>query len=118
MNKFLRRVYYWLRQRKIDAELAEELEFHRSKLRESGEASRVMGNETQAREDARAVWIWPWVESVWQDLAYAARTLRTSPGFVLTVLLTLGSAIGLNTSLFTVFNALALRPWRSKIPRA
>jgi hypothetical protein len=30
---------------------------------------REMGNITHAREDARAVWIWPWLQSVWQDVA-------------------------------------------------
>jgi hypothetical protein len=33
-------------------------------------AQRELGNVTRAREDARAVWIWPWLESVWQDTVY------------------------------------------------
>ena len=45
------------------------------------------------------------------DLALAVRQLRTRPGFVLLVVLTLGSAIGVNASLFTVFNAVVYQPW-------
>ena len=110
--RLLRRIGYLLRQRKIEAELAEEIEFHRQM---SGEA-KALGNITRAREDARAVWIWPWLESLWQDLTYALRNLRRSPGFTLVALLTLGTAIGLNTSFFTVFNAVAFRPWQVKDP--
>ena len=111
MTRLLRRLRYWLHRGKMDAELAEEMEFHRAMLADSGQAGAAMGNTTLAREDARAVWIWPWLESVWQDSVYAVRTMRREPGFTITALLALGSAIGLNTSLFTIFNAVALRPW-------
>jgi predicted permease len=57
-----------------------------------------------------------WVGSVGQDVRFAVRSLRQSPGFSLTVVLTLGLAIGLCTSLFTVFNALALRTWDVRDP--
>ncbi len=46
-----------------------------------------------------------------QDLIYALRNLRAHPGFAAAAIGTLALAIGLNTSLFTVFNAVALRPW-------
>ena len=51
MSKLLRRVEYWLRRRERDAELAEEMEFHRAMLGER--APGAMGNTTLAREDAR-----------------------------------------------------------------
>jgi len=57
------------------------------------------------------MWIWPWLESVRQDLRYSRRTLAREPGFALLAVITLGLALGLNTSLLTVFNAVALRPW-------
>jgi hypothetical protein len=41
---------------------------------------RALGNVTLAREDARAVWIAPWLESVYQDIRYAVRSLRRQPG--------------------------------------
>jgi predicted permease len=100
------------RHREFERDLAEEMEFHRA----MNPDSRQMGNITRSREDARAVWIWPWVQSVWQDLTYALRSLRKHPGFTIVALLTLGMAIGFNTSFFTVFNALALKPWPVKDP--
>jgi len=56
------------------------------------------------------VWAWPRLESVWQDTRFAIRTLRRQPGFVLVSVVVLGVTIGLNTSLFTVFAGLVLRP--------
>jgi predicted permease len=70
-----------------------------------------MGRSAIALEDSRAEWIWPWLDSVWQDAGYAMRSLRRQPGFVGVALLALGTAIGLNTSLFTVFAGMAFRPW-------
>src|SRR5450755_240569 len=110
--KLLRRIDYWMNRRKRDAELAEELDFHRAQ----GDPAHQLGNTTLAREDARAVWIWPWLESIAQDLRYALRNLRQHPGFTLIALLTLGLTIGLNTSLFTVFNAVVFRMWPVKDP--
>src|SRR5947207_1805076 len=111
MTKLLRRLLFWLHHGKMDAELAEEMEFHRAMLADRGRADTAMGNTTLAREDARGVWIWPWLESLRQDAVYGVRTMRREPGFTITALLALGSAIGLNTSLFTIFNGVALRPW-------
>ena len=95
----------------MEAELREEMEFHRSL---SGD--RAFGNATLAREDARAVWIAPWIESVWQDLSYAVRVLWREPGFALLAIGALTAGIGLNSSLFTVHTALAMKPWTVRDP--
>ena len=97
--KILRRLHYIFRQRQMERDLAQEIEFHRHMT----DSPREMGNITRAREEARAVWVWPWIESVWQDAAYAARNLRRKPGFTLLALAAPGTAIGVHTSLFTIF---------------
>jgi predicted permease len=119
----LRRLRYLLRLRAADAELAEELEFHReAKLRELGsgdvpgaaasaEATRAMGSVTRMREEARAVWVRPWLESAMQDLGYAWRGLWRQPRFSAAAIATLGIAIGVNASVATAFNSAYRREW-------
>jgi macrolide transport system ATP-binding/permease protein len=116
MMKLIRRFRYWFSSSRRAADLAEEMEFHRAMLAAGGAPPAALGNTTLAREDARAVWIWPWLESLRQDAAYGLRAMRREPGFTVTALLALGSAIGINTSLFTVFNAFALQSWAVRDP--
>jgi predicted permease len=57
------------------------------------------------------MWAFPSIESIWQDMTYAARSLRQQRGFTVTVVTVLALVIGLNTTLFTVIAGIALRPW-------
>jgi predicted permease len=50
------------------------------------------------------------MQSFWQDLRYAARTLRNSPGFAIIAIVTLGLGMAVNTTIFSVINGLMLRP--------
>ncbi len=121
-GQLFRRLRYWLRRDELDAALTEELEFHRQLKQQAFErdgmsptdahhaARRELGNVTQAREAARHVWIWPWIDSVRQDVGYAVRSLRRQPGFTCLSVVVLGIAVGLNASLFTVAAGIALRP--------
>jgi predicted permease len=128
MPAWFRRLRARLRYRRFDDDLRREIGEHRAMAEEAGRrdglasgevrarASRELGNVAIAREDARRIWIAPWLESVGQDLRYSLRSLRKSPGFTATALVTLGVGIGLNVSLFTVFNVVVLRPWDVRDP--
>ena len=68
------------------------------------------GNVALTMEDTQAVWGWPSLDAIRQDLRYVLRTLRRKPAFALVVILTLGFGIGLTTATFSIVNAALIRP--------
>jgi putative ABC transport system permease protein len=106
------------RERDIDREMQSHLELEAEELQESGlpseearyAARRAFGNATLIAEDLRAIWSSDWLERFARELKYSARTLRTSPGFTIVMVLTLALGIGANTAIFSLIDALMLRP--------
>jgi predicted permease len=81
-------------------------------LRDDAErtARREFGNVTLMEEHSREVWQWSRLESIGADVRFALRRLRKSPGFAVTVLLTMAIGIGANTAVFTVLNTVLFKP--------
>ncbi|HEY1732668.1 MAG TPA: ABC transporter permease, partial [Terriglobales bacterium] len=73
-------------------------------------ARRDFGNVTLLRERSREVWQWQRLESLVMDMKHVFRRLRRSPGFAITVVLTLAIGIGANTAVFSVLNSVLIRP--------
>jgi predicted permease len=121
-HDFTLRLRALTRAKRVEKDLDDELAFHiemqirknvaagMSETEAARQARIQFGRTTQVAEecrDARGIGV---IETVWQDIRYAIRGFRRSPTFVLTLVATIAVGLGLDTALFTVFNATYFRP--------
>jgi putative ABC transport system permease protein len=101
-----------LNRRSLARELDDEIALHRRLLeRDAGNVFRErFGNDTHYREETRDMWSLGLVDDLLQDLRFAMRAIRATPSFSFVVTLTLAIGIGATTAMYTMVDAILLRP--------
>ena len=116
------RLRTWLGRSRFERELDEEMRFHRemetsSRVAGGAEpveagyaARRTMGSEAWHKDEVRRAAGLERLDSIRQDIRYAIRQLRRSPGFTIVVVLALALGIGVNLVIFRLVDGLILNP--------
>lgn len=121
-RELIRRIGYLGRRARFDAEFGTEVEFHlgerAAELESEGlsrqeavaQARREFGSRALATEDSRSAWQLDWIEQMLSDLRQAARSFARGPMFALTAICCLAIGVAANTLVFSLINAVFLRP--------
>jgi putative ABC transport system permease protein len=107
---------------KKDEDLAEEIESHLAHAKDANAARGLSPEEARRQANVRfgnalsmreRVWRYrsfPWLEDLWRDLGFALRGLGKTPGFTIIAILVIAVGVGVNTAVFSVINAVLLKP--------
>ena len=121
-RRFRNRLNFLLSHRERQRLLWEEMEFHIESIAQDfvergmsegdarSAARRKFGNMTQTSEESRGVWLVRWLNDLVQDLRYSLRGMRREAGFTAFAILITGLGIGASSTVFSVVNAILLRP--------
>jgi len=102
--EILRRLAFYLRRRRFESELDEEMQHH---LALSG--PQQFGNIAKLKEESRSMWTWTIVEQFAQDLRYSFRAMLRNKAFTALAALSLALGIGANTAIFSFTDSILLR---------
>jgi predicted permease len=94
----------------IDMQVTENLEDGMQPEQARQAAHRSFGNVALAQEDSRGMWFYRWFDDFGKDLRFAVRMLLKNRGFSAVAVISLALGFGLNTTIFTVVNAVLLHP--------
>ena len=120
--KFFHRLRTQFRKQELDQELSEELTFHIQTETEENIAAgmsadearyaalRKFGGLEQVREECRDAWGLRFIDTLLQDIRFGLRMVAKNPGFTVLVTGLLALGIGATTVIFSLFDAVFLRP--------
>ena len=121
LRRFLKRLTSWVKTERDEDRLRAEIESHIALQTEANVRAGLSPDEARRqavlkfgaveaiKEEYRDRRGLPLLESLWQDVRYAARRLRNSPAFTLTAILTLALGIGVTTAIFTLAHAVLMK---------